>query len=119
MRYCVTAFAVAIAVLPAVGQQSAPAPGNAGTVNEQAVLDAVLKAFALPKMAPVVNLRPVQPPRKILVSLPPVMCAVPLTEVPVPRDLDRGILRPESAVSRDPKMPLALGVPSCADIQNR
>ena len=118
MRYCVIALAAAIAGLPALGQQADPA-SNQGIVNEKAVFDAVLKALALPRMAPVVNVPTVRQQRRVVISLPPVMCAVPLTEVPVRDDLDSGILRPESAVSRDPKMAVASGVPSCADIKNR
>jgi len=109
----------AAAMLPAFSQQPDSAAPNQGTVNEQALRDAVLRAFALPKIPPVVNLAPVPARRKITVILPPVVCAVPLAEVPVRGDVDPGSLRPESAASRDPKKPVRPGVPSCADLRNR
>ena len=118
MRSVAIAFAAVIAVLPAIGQQPDPAPATPGIVNEQAVRDAILRALTLPKMPPVVNLPPLRPP-KVVMILPPAICAVPLIEVPVSGEADKGILHPESAISRDPKMPVASAVPSCADIKNR
>jgi len=109
-----------MAGLPVFGQSdSAPK----GIVNEPAVREAVRnamqKALRVPTVVPVPNLPPFRLPVRAVINLPPVMCAVPLTEVPVRGDLDQGILRPDSAISRDPKMPVAPGVPPCADIQNR
>jgi hypothetical protein len=103
---------------PAIGQQADPAPATQGIVNEQAVRDAILRALTVPKMTPVVNLPPLRP-RKIVMILPPVICAVPLIEVPISGEPDKAILHPESAISRDPKMPVASAVPSCADLKNR
>lgn len=118
MRSGAIAFAAVIAVLPAIGQQPDPAPATQGIVNEQAVRDAILRALALPKIPPVVNLLRFPSP-KVVMILPPVMCAVPLIEVPVSSEPDKGILHPNSAISQDPKMPVASAVPSCADIKNR
>ena len=131
MRCLLIEFSALAAVFPAVGQQLNSAPPNRGIVNEQvlrnAVHDALQKAVSAPGLAPEYNLPSFQVPATVfkvtttarVVHLPPVRCAVPLTEVPVRSDLDQGILRPEIAVSRDAKMPIATGIPSCADIKNR
>jgi hypothetical protein len=118
MRSGGIAFAAVIAVLPAIGQQPDPAPATQGIVNEQALRDAIMRALTFPKMPPVVDLPPLRPP-KVVMILPPVMCAVPLIEVPISGEPDKAILHPESAISRDPKMPIASAVPSCGDIKSR
>ena len=121
MRYGVIAFA-ALVGLPALSQSDS-APKNQGIVNERAMREAVRgamqKALRAPPIVPLPNLPAILPLRTVVINLPPVMCAVPLVEIPISRDVDKGILRPESAVSRDDKILVPPALPSCADIQNR
>src|SRR5689334_18684705 len=125
MRYGDIIFVVLSAVAPALGQQSDPAPGNQGVVDQRVFQDALQKAMRKslelsansPLKRSLVNFGSSRPGR--VLNLPPQVCAIPLLEVPATKDADKGILLKDGDASGDGKMIVPPAAPPCAANRGR